>query len=110
MINRFNLELMDFRFTEICSFEPFEREISSEIIINPINPFTIKLSRGIIEISAFYDLEWLTLTSTPDLPRIIRKGEKVQFNLPSPLTFIKGSFRLLDDPNNEIYQHEWKIE
>ncbi len=99
---------MDFRFTEICNFEPFESEFKSEKQIIPINPFKITLlSRGIIEIQAFCDIEWISLNEM-NQPYIIREGQGKQFIILNTES-VRGSFRLLEDSSKAIHQHEWKI-
>lgn len=95
---------MDFKFTEICNFEPIEFIV--EKILNPINPFQIIAISDQIIINSFEDLEWITLNDVI-FAFIQRKGEEISFNIST--TSVKGSFRLLNDSTKEVYEHEWKI-
>lgn len=111
MSSKFNLELIDFRFTEICSFDPIEEEFSSNLQINPINPFKIVFlkKKSSIVISAYCDLEWLSLASVEG-PFTMRKGQVKSLKTSIVDKKLRGSFRiLLEKEKSEIFHHEWDI-
>ena len=96
----------------MCNFEPVEIIFKGEGEIIPINPFKISISNGkIIEIIAFHDLEWLSFEDVTDrsvFPLIIRKNTVGSFSIKNRTSQKRGSFRLLGDSSNEIYEHEWR--
>lgn len=108
-MTKFNLEMIDFRFTDICSFEAIEEKFECKNEIQSINPFCIaysKKKRAII-ISAYCDIEWQQLASEEG-SFTMRKGQVKSLNVHASNT-ITGSFRLLEDARKNIFQHEWAI-
>ena len=108
-MTKFNLELIDFRFADICSFDAVEEEFEYKADIRPVNPFKISIfkKKNVIVISAYCDLEWQQLAS--EGPFTMRKGQVKSLQLETSESVLKGSFRLLEDPRSVYVQHEWTI-
>lgn len=102
--------MIDFRFTEICSFDPIEEEFECKQKIRSINPFRIVFFRKkqSVKISAYCDIEWQKLDFIEG-PFTMRKGQVKSLTIKNSSGVLKASFRLLNDPSNEIYNHDWII-
>ena len=113
---------MDFRYAELCSFDPVEEIISRRFTL--VDPFRITLIKDqrIIKIDALEDIEWISISTenlgdcidpcpSVDLPCIIKTGNSKSFYLTSVSVHkLIGSFRILKDEAGQIFTHQWTLE
>ena len=114
---------MDFRYAELCSFDPVEQIISKRFTL--LDPFRITLIKDqrVIKIDALEDIEWISIGEfkdpsvdyivdpSVDLPCIIKAGNSKLFYLTSsPVHKLNGSFRILKDQAGQIFTHQWTLE
>ena len=95
---------MDFRYAELCSFDPMQNIITSHFKV--VDPFRITLLKDqmCINIEAKEDIEWISNTEGSC---IIRAGCSKLIQLANDK--VKGSFRVLKDETRQIFEHEWTI-
>lgn len=104
---KINLELMDFRFAELCSFDPVQETVECRLSV--VDPFVISVCKekeGIL-IEAKEDIEWISFDDE-EVKCHISAGDYKLFKVKVVDSF-KGSFKVLKDKNKRIFQHQWTL-
>lgn len=98
---------MDFRYAELCSFDPVQERVDCNFKV--VDPFAISLLKDQMSlvIEAKEDIEWISLEEG-GVSCVIRAGSSKIFQVKS-IVSVKGSFRVLKDRSQQIFQHEWAL-
>lgn len=101
---------MSFNETEICSFEPVEKEFTFESRIRTLNPFYISFSRRKlrIKIKALSNVEFIQLPGHEDEIVKLSKNEVFQFHVSTNIDSFKAGFRI-QGGDQEFYWNVWTL-